>query len=252
MSAKALLARAEKDIGLGEPNYLQTNYEILVGYDLGSNWAWCDAAVSVWATESFNGPFVCPKGPRAWTVLHAKDGRDIVGTWYKGTAENIKEYAVPGAIIFFDWAGTDTIDKIDHVGVIEFNLGDSRVATIEGNSSNVCARRVRGASVVAGFFIPRYPVQPPKPMPKPPVPLKNKLIIPDGSPTLKPGSTGKDVHDLQLCLNRINGSKLVADGIFGKLTTRQVNLFKGKNGLDKNGIYGPLAAAKLKTAVKAS
>lgn len=246
--AKALLARAAKDIGLGEPNYIQTRYEKLVGYDLGTNWAWCDASVSVWAYESDNAKFVCPKGPRAYTVLHATDGKDVVGTWHKGTEENIREYCIPGSIIFFDWSGTDNISAIDHVGVVEKNLADGRVVTIEGNSNDVCARRVRGPGVIAGFFIPRYPAQPPAPAPVP-VP-KSKLIVPDGNPTLALGSTGREVYNLQGCLNFILGGKLVRDGVFGKLTQKDVTTFKVKHGLPKDGRYGLQTAAKLKAAVR--
>ena len=248
--AKALLDVARSGIGTGEPNKYQTWYEAKVGYNLGGNWPWCDAFVSYCAYHSDNEAYVCPKGPRAYTVYHAQDGRDVVGTWHAGTVENIKEYAKPGAIIFFDWSGSNNISAIDHVGIVEKNLGDGRVVAIEGNSNDVCARRVRGASVLAGFFMPKYPAAKPKPAPKPPA--KSTLIVPDGSPQLHLGSTGRDVYNLQKCLNRVANSKLETDGIYGKLTARQVDLFKGKHGLTKDGRYGTQTAAKLKTAVKAS
>ncbi len=246
--AKAMIDQARKSIGVTEHppgsnhNYITTWY--------GFDGAWCDMSVSYWAFHSGNEMFVCPRGKRAWTVLHAQDGKEVVGTWHKGTAENIKEYGVPGSIIFFDWAGSDNINAIDHVGVIEKNLGDGRVVTIEGNTSDVCARRVRGSSVIAGFFVPKYPAEKPKPAPKPPV--KGNLAIPDGDPPLHLGSVGKDVYDLQRCLNRVSGSKLDTDGIYGKLTQRAVVLFQGKHVLAKDGVYGMQTAGKLRTSVKAS
>ena len=68
----------------------------------------------------------------------------------------IKKHAKPGAIVFFDWGGTDEIPKIDHVGIIEKVLDDGRVQTIEGNTDDACKRRVRSASVIAGFWNPPY------------------------------------------------------------------------------------------------
>ncbi len=105
--------------------------------------------------RSGNASAVLPNGDRAYTVFHAEDGRKL-GRWYAGSAANIKAYAEPGAIVFFDWDGTDSIGRIDHVGIVEVNLGDGRIQSIEGNTGDACKRRVRASNVIAGFWNPPY------------------------------------------------------------------------------------------------
>jgi hypothetical protein len=112
-------------------------------------------SVTEWARRSDNAAAVLPNGDRAYTVWHAEDGRNL-GRWHAGTATNIRKHAKPGAIVFFDWDGTDSIGRIDHVGVCEVNLGDGRMQTIEGNTGDACKRRVRASNVIAGFWNPDY------------------------------------------------------------------------------------------------
>jgi len=155
MTAAGMRAAARKSLGLvGRPNYISRDYSKRHGGEFLSA-PWCAMAVTYWARVSGNARAVLPKGDRAYTVWFAEDGRAL-GRWHAGTAANIKAHARPGAIVFFDWDGTDTIGRIDHVGIVEVNLGDGRVQTIEGNTADACKRRVRGPSVVAGFWNPPY------------------------------------------------------------------------------------------------
>lgn len=156
MTAAAMLAQMRKVLGWGEPNAVHTWYAGRNGAEFrpGST-PWCEMTVTWAAFHSGNYDAVCPNGDRAYTVYGAEDGRDL-GRWYAGTAENIRKHAKPGAIVYFDWDGSDTISRVDHVGVVERNLGDGRVQTIEGNSDDMGKRRVRGPSVVAGFWNPPY------------------------------------------------------------------------------------------------
>jgi hypothetical protein len=150
-----MLAAARKSLGLvGRPNYISRDYAKRHGNEFLSA-PWCAMAVTYWSRESGNAQAVLPKGDRAYTVWHAEDGRNL-GRWHAGTAANIRAHARPGAIVFFDWDGTDSIGRIDHVGVCEVNLGDGRMQTIEGNTGDACKRRVRGADVIAGFWNPDY------------------------------------------------------------------------------------------------
>lgn len=150
-----MLSAARKDLGLvGRPNHITRDYASRHGAEF-LDAAWCDMSVTYWGRHSGSAAAVLPKGDRAYTVAHAQDGKDL-GRGYSGTAANIKAHAKPGAIVFFDWNGTDSIAAIDHVGVVERNLGDGRVQTIEGNTGNACKRRVRGPSVVAWFWNPHY------------------------------------------------------------------------------------------------
>ncbi|WP_433520156.1 CHAP domain-containing protein (plasmid) [Nonomuraea sp. CA-143628] len=155
MTAAKMLTQARKSLGLtGRPNYITRDYANRHGADYLSA-PWCDMSVTYWARKSDNADAVLPRGDRAYTVYHAEDGRDA-GRGYSGTTANIKAHAKPGAIVFFDWAGTNSIVAIDHVGVVEVNLGDGRVQTIEGNTGDACKRRVRGSDVVAYFWNPDY------------------------------------------------------------------------------------------------
>lgn len=150
-----MLAEARKDLGLsGRPNRITKAYAKRNGAEYLTA-PWCDESITEWARRSGNAAAVLPQGDRAYTVTHALDGRAL-GRWHAGTADNIRRFALPGAIVFFDWGGTDQIGAIDHVGVVEHNLGDGRVQTIEGNTGDACKRRVRGASVIAGFWNPPY------------------------------------------------------------------------------------------------
>lgn len=63
-------------------------------------------------------------------------------------------------------------------------------------------------------------------------------------PTLSKGSNGENVKLLQTLLNA-HGAKLKVDGDFGKLTEAAVRAFQKANGLQVDGIAGPLTHASL-------
>ncbi|WP_320075132.1 CHAP domain-containing protein [Eubacterium callanderi] len=60
----------------------------------------------------------------------------------------------PGDIIFFTWSGDGSAD---HVGFVE-NVTDGTVNTIEGNTTNSCARRSYplGGYMILGYGCPAY------------------------------------------------------------------------------------------------
>ena len=62
--------------------------------------------------------------------------------------------------------------------------------------------------------------------------------------TLKKWCMGQDVYTLQSKLNR-HGAKLEVDGIFGQKTEDAVVQFQKANGLEADGIVGPLTWSKL-------
>ncbi|MGV9539600.1 CHAP domain-containing protein, partial [Streptosporangium sandarakinum] len=103
---------------------------------------WCDMYLS-WAAhklgyESWVGQF-------AYTVYHAR--------WFKeqdawGTTPK------PGAIVFFDWGGSNKIDRIDHVGIVT-KVEGRKIHTIEGNvDGGVAKRKVRDTDKVVGYGYP--------------------------------------------------------------------------------------------------
>src|SRR5690606_37484115 len=103
---------------------------------------WCDMLLAWAATklgyEDWMGQF-------AWTVAHAR--------WFKkqdawGTKPE------PGAFVFFDWGGSNSIGRIDHVGVVTKVVGN-RIHTIEGNiDGGVAKRKVRDTDKVVGYGYP--------------------------------------------------------------------------------------------------
>lgn len=70
--------------------------------------------------------------------------------------------------------------------------------------------------------------------------------MPDIRPTLRKGSRGEDVRELQMLLNtdrRYGG--LEVDGVYGSDTLSSVRAFQGDNGLTPDGICGPETWAAL-------
>ncbi|MEU0569633.1 CHAP domain-containing protein [Nonomuraea sp. NPDC005983] len=103
---------------------------------------WCDMYLS-WAAyklgyEDWIGQF-------AWTVSHAK--------WFKAQGA-WGHTPKPGALVFYDWSGSNDIDKIDHIGVVTKVQGN-KIFTIEGNiDGGVAKRKVRDTSKVVGYGYP--------------------------------------------------------------------------------------------------
>jgi hypothetical protein len=147
---EAMIAQAEKSLGLREPNYIQSWYRGRNGSAYAGNFPWCNASITYWAYYSGNHAEVCFGTDYAYTVAHAERFR-VKGRWHFGTSGIAR-----GDIVFFDWAGTDRIAAIDHVGIVTGVRSDGKILTIEGNTNNVCARRVRGAFEIAGYGRPAY------------------------------------------------------------------------------------------------
>lgn len=149
MSVDKMIAAAEKSLGLGEPNSIQAWYRQRNGAAYNYNFPWCDAAVSYWATQAGERDAVLFGTDYAYTVAHAQRFK-TAGQWHAGT-KGIRR----GDIVFFDWGGTNDIARIDHVGIVT-SVSGSNVYTIEGNTANVCARRVRREAEIAGYGRPKY------------------------------------------------------------------------------------------------
>jgi CHAP domain. len=111
-----------------------------------ANAPWCAMFVSWVGEQAGIRPIF---GWDAYTVTYAK--------WFQANRHWGTEVASPGAVVFFDWAGTKTIDGIDHVGLVERDNGDGTITTIEGNTGNgKVERRVRPKWQVVGYGYPPY------------------------------------------------------------------------------------------------
>ncbi|MBW8485106.1 CHAP domain-containing protein [Actinomadura parmotrematis] len=229
-TAPAMLVEARKSLGLsGRPNYITRDYASRHGSEFLSA-SWCDMAVTYWARASGNAAAVLPGGDRAYTVWHAQDFQKA-GRWHAGTTAGVNA-ARPGDIVFFDWDASNSVGAIDHVGVVEVALGDGRVQTIEGNTSDAVRRRVRGASVIAGYGRPQY--------------TDNggasawMETLVKNLPLLKKGATGENVQTLRgLLLARSHPEVKTVEGPFDATVEKAVKAVQKWGGVDADGIVGP-------------
>nr|BFE77839.1 hypothetical protein GCM10020093_004400 [Planobispora longispora] len=110
-----------------------------------ANAPWCDMFVSWVGEQAGIRPTV---GWDAYTVTHAE--------WFRNNG-HWGAQAEPGAVVFFDWKGGDSLYGIDHVGFVKKDNGDGTITTIEGNTGNGnVEQRVRPKSQVVGYGYPVY------------------------------------------------------------------------------------------------
>ncbi|MFE3453098.1 CHAP domain-containing protein [Nonomuraea sp. NPDC059194] len=142
-----LIKLLESELGYAEGKGAYTKfgdwYGRTVEFDADYSGApWCDMFLS-WAAhklgyEEWVGQF-------AYTVAHAK--------WFKEN-DAWGHKPKPGALVFYDWSGSNKIDNIDHVGIVTKVEGDT-IYTIEGNiDGGVAKRKERDQSKVAGYGYP--------------------------------------------------------------------------------------------------
>ncbi|MFP3966244.1 CHAP domain-containing protein [Actinomadura fulvescens] len=105
---------------------------------------WCDMFVS-WIGERLG--FSHGIGSDAWTVEHAK--------WFE-QQDRWGDEPRPGAIVFFNWGGSENIDDIEHVGMVIKDNGDGTVQTVEGNTSDAVLIKERSADQIVGYGYPDY------------------------------------------------------------------------------------------------
>lgn len=142
-TAEDLIAEAAKHIGCSESDNCHCKFNRW--YGLGCEQPWCDMFLSYCAAQA---NVLRAVGKFSYTVSHARWFKDK-GRWGKKPKR--------GAIVFFDWGGSGSISAIDHVGIVTKVLSGGRIQTIEGNTSNTVARRVRGGSEIVGYGYPDYP-----------------------------------------------------------------------------------------------
>jgi hypothetical protein len=196
---------------------------------------WCDMEMAICAIDSDN---VKACGTFAWTVAHAQWFKDE-GRFHYGT-KGIR----PGDVIFFNWVGSHSIPKIDHVGIVE-RVEHGVIYTIEGNKGDKCVREERDATYVVGYGRPAY--------------SRPKLVAPNGTPLLRRGQVSARAGMLQRCLNKVYADiDLAEDNDFGPKTEAALKTFqanaahKDKDGkkLVKDGEYGEKSEFAMQQAIK--
>lgn len=223
----AMLAEARRSLGIaGRPNVITREYANRHGSEY-LRASWCDMSITYWARHSGCAAAVLPGGDRAYTVWHAQD-MQRAGRWHAGTTANVNA-CKPGDIVFFDWGGSDDVGAIDHVGVVEAALGGGRVQTIEGNTSDSCARRVRSAGVIAGYGRPAYAGSADDWM---------EAMV-DKLPLLKKGATGEAVETMQGLLMARSHPEIKITGQFGDKEVAAVKAVQKWGGVTADGEVGP-------------
>lgn len=116
-------------------------------YGFNGRVEWCACYVS-WCTDQC-GYIKAGIIPKFSLVTDGVNWFKSKNQWQKRTYKS-----APGDIIFFDWGGNGTCD---HVGIVE-KCDGKRVYTIEGNTSDQCARRSYpvGYYEIYGYGVPKY------------------------------------------------------------------------------------------------
>lgn len=136
-----------------------------------------------------------------------------------------------GDQIFFYSGG-----NINHTGIVE-NVSNGVVTTIEGNTSDMVARKTYpiNSSYIAGYGRPRYEL----------VTDGTQTALPcaagdsETHPMLRKGSSGPAVYELQSKLSYAGYPVGNVDGEFGNKTYVAVKIFQEQCGLEIDGIVGP-------------
>lgn len=231
----AVMNEANKWIGTsGRPNTFTREYANRHGSEFLSV-AWCDMFVTYVARHA-PAPAVLPKGDRAYTPWHADDF-DQAGEGYAGTVDNIVKHAKPGCPLFFDWSGSNSSSAVDHVGWVVRNLGGGRLATLEGNTSDTVALRVRSADVIARVCVPAYVTE----IPVTPKPVGTAWPYAKGVLMRRGWLSSNGAKAVQAKLNDLGyRPRLAADGDFGTKTEIGVEWFQRTRHLQIDGVVGPV------------
>jgi hypothetical protein len=83
----------------------------------------------------------------AWTVERAKWFEEQ-GRW--------GDKPKPGAVVFYNWSGSKSVEDIEHVGMVIKDNGDGTIKTVEGNTDNSVMTRERSEDQVVGYGYPDY------------------------------------------------------------------------------------------------
>lgn len=249
--AKARLIRwAENQIGYREGENNQNKYADIVqplyGW-LPQNQPWCDTFVDA-------GFISCFGLELASALTYQPVGRGSAAcrcsAGFYSAHEAFYQQPQVGDQIFFFYEG-----GINHTGIVTAVSG-GLVHTVEGNTSDMVARRVYaiGSPVIAGYGRPDwFAVIDENPTPEEPKdppdeePTHSTLDI-SGLPMLRKGDKGEIVRAAQFLLNGRKCSVGVwgADGDFGNGTEAAVLAFQRRAGdLEVDGIIGKMTWQKL-------
>lgn len=185
------------------------------------------------------------------------EGKKVLGT-YSASCETIRQKFIKdkryytsnpklGDVVFFSGSRHS---GANHIAII-YQVKDNKIYTIEGNTSGASGVVDNGGGVakksysisnsrILGYGRPKYDKKPTK--------KAYSGTFPKG--TLRKGSKGTEVKNLQKFLNWYGNYALEIDGSFGSATEKAVKAFQKANGLTVDGIFGTKSLAKAKSIKK--
>lgn len=241
-TADRVLTEARKDLGLGEHPAGSNHNKITVWYGIG-NGAWCAMAVAYWfhrAGVDLRAALDCP----GWAYTPAGvNGAKKAGLWHAGYKGMQR-----GDVVFYKLPGAEGADFVNHVGIVTSLPTSTSVRSIEGNTANVVAERLRSVKAVVGYMRPPYGGGTPKPAPAaPPFP---------GRSCFRLGRSHPAVTDLDKQLVRLgytkhhDGNGYQPGPKFTRFTRDNIRAFQraqGWTGDDADGYPGPETWRRLYT-----
>lgn len=208
------------------------------GYKLKYTDAWCAGTVAA-AAIACNATDIIPIEVSCAKMIEIAKA---MGIWVE--ADN--HIPAPGDLIVYDWQDNTAGDgdckgNPDHIGVVEYVVGDS-ITVIEGNFKNAVGRRLIkvNGKYIRGYIVPKYAAEPIKV-------TKKEGVCTVELKVLRKGAKGNTVKAMQILLIGYGCycGGYGADGDFGSGTERAVEDFQRKKGLTPDGICGPKTWAKL-------
>jgi hypothetical protein len=230
-TAARVIARARKDLGLGESPNGSNHNRITQAYGIGDG-AWC--AMAVWYWFHGEGVDVRKEVAPGWAYTPAGvAGAKRAGLWHEGHS-GIRA----GDVVFYKTPDSEGSDFVNHVGIVTGVPTSTSVRSIEGNTANIVAERIRPNGWIVGYLRPPY--EAPKPA----------QIIPlyPGRECFKLARSNSAVTDVDRQLVRLgytrhnDGNGYQPGPVFTTFTLNNVRDFQraqGWTGSDADGYPGP-------------
>lgn len=226
-----------KTANAGSGNYTKYWRDLAPGMN---GQAWCNCFVNWCFVQAYGvetaKKLLCTDGGWSYYTPASASYFKNKGQWYSSPKI--------GDIIYFK-----NSQRICHVGIV-YAVDESRVYTIEGNTSAASGVVANGGGVakksyvlgynrIAGYGRPKYD-------------KTDKVSITSNSNSniLKLGVKGDSVKTLQQNLNIVMKSGLIVDGDFGDKTKTALINFQKKYGLEADGEYGSKSKAKMTEVLK--
>lgn len=172
-----------------------------------------------------------------------------MGAQYFKDANRWHQTPENGDVVYFYYDG-----DINHTGIVT-NISGGLIYTVEGNSSDMVARRMYtiGSPGIAGYGRPKWETASDVAEDEPPKEDTEQTPQPSADstgitlPDLSRGDTGEVVRAAQFLLNGRKCSCGIwgADGDFGHGTEAAVLAFQRRNNLEDDGIIGEQTWSKL-------